>query len=661
MLTDNKITFIIFDKDDGIIERLKKRSLSSDRCYTLLSLNYNAALVNRVESFLKEQGFSVEVIWLQKEIESTAFLLRKEYIHFIYKFGEKKVSFKESIRSYFNFPLSNFSLWWPSLVAEKNTVKSMAFYNLVKFYTLLKLIEQKKPEIVFLQLGNRAIFNSLLEWGKENSATFENLGTRLGKISKNPIIFYSRGIRSLFFYIGRIIKIRLQMHQSYKLRKQSLKGIKYLLITYFPLIDTKAIKERRFIDKMFQPIQNALKKEGKQYAWFANIINFGGYGMKEIIKLGKNINDWNEILIFWEEATKLRDLILLILNFHWIVFKYALVRNRIKKALIFEKDNLKINIWHIFKNECDESFCGSVLIYNLFCYLIFKRIFKYINKDTIILYPAEMQGWEKMLCAAAIETGRSKTIAIQHAAVPMLLLNYFFDENEIRNRFAEGSMPKPYKLACVGEIPKRLLMESGWSKENVFILGGIRFNHYLDLLKKNIDWSRKQNKIIVALSINPEESKELISMCLEAFGKEEGISVIFKAHPWSSVMSLLGALKINSLAPPFYISDSPLSELLRDSKIIVVTESSATFEGLACGCQVVIPRLNNALQLNPLTGLSDLPVYINSAIELREFSRNIMLKEDVPYPRKKAFDFINQYITFRKDEEFLESIEAQFV
>jgi len=71
--------------------------------------------------------------------------------------------------------------------------------------------------------------------------------------------------------------------------------------------------------------------------------------------------------------------------------------------------------------------------------------------------------------------------------------------------------------------------------------------------------------------------------------------------------------------------------------------------------------LANALDLNPLTGLSDLPIYVNSPDELREVAKDIMQQENSPYPRELALDFLKQYITFRsRDEEFLECIEAQF-
>ena len=65
---------------------------------------------------------------------------------------------------------------------------------------------------------------------------------------------------------------------------------------------------------LFQPIQNALKKQGVKYAWGANIVHYDEYKLKDSIELGKNINEWNETLFFWEEVLKLKDLVFVGIN-----------------------------------------------------------------------------------------------------------------------------------------------------------------------------------------------------------------------------------------------------------------------------------------------------------------------------------------------------------
>ncbi len=655
-----KNVLLAFDKDKGIIKRLSKLSPKQHEKWILLPLLHDENIIRKIELYLKKQGCFVENLLDSEEINKTVFLLRRKYIHFIYEIGKKGLIGNISLKSWLKYPFTNFSLWWPSSVAEKNTVKSTAFFNLIKTFSTLSQIRKRQFRNVFLHLGNKAVLTTLIEWGKDNDLKFMDIGSKFN-LSKGFPYYYFRAIRSFVIYINRILTINIKMLKSYKLRMQKLRAVEYLIITYFPLVDQMAIRKKQFVNRFFQPIQSALKKQESKHAWGAFFVPYDEYKLKETIELGKNINKWNETLFFLEEVLKPKDLISVIFIFHFIALKYLLVRRKMRRLFIFKNDEIKINSWSIMRNECDDSFCGSVLIFNLLHYRIFKKTFKNINKETKILYPAEWQSWEKALCGAAFETGRSKTVAIQHTAIPLLSLKFFFDKKEVESQYKKGGMPKPYKVGCVGNIPKKLLMESGWPDNDVFVLGGIRFTHYVRLMEKKISWLQKKNTIIVALSIHPKEAKEVISICLEAFNKEKEISVVFKGHPSTPVLSLFNSLKIDSLSPPFSISDTPLSDLLFDAKIIVVTESSATLEGLACYCQVVIPRLTTVLDLNPITGLTDFPIHVNSANELQRVSQKIMEQEDPPYKREHALSFLNQYITFHKrDEQYLESIESQF-
>ena len=655
-----KAAGLIIDKEKAITERLKKIDPASYKRWILVPLFYKEEAIAGIELYLKRQGCSVEKIQLKKEMREASFLLRDIYINFIYEISEKKFDNQTSLKSIFKVPGSNYSLWWPSLVAEKNTVKSTAFCNLVKVYSIIEQIRQRGIRTAFLYLENKAVSDSLLAWGKENNIKFVNIMPRWG-IAKNLLFFYLRAMRSLLIYLPRVAAIKKRMHKTFNQRINKLKDLEYLLLTYFPLIDFAAIKKEEFINLLYKPIHQALKRQRLPYAWGANIVNYAGYNLDQSIELGRDINAWNETLFFWDEFLKFKDLILVTLTFHWVALKYFFCRRKIRALLSLKKNEITINAWHLLSQDFDDSFCGSVLMFNLIYYRLFKGIFNLVNRKAMVLYPAEMQGWEKSLCAAAIESGITKTVAVQHAAMPKFLLNYYFNRNEIVSKFTEAGMPKPDRLACVGGIAKGLLNESGWQEDQVFVLGGIRFNHYLELFSKKIIWQEKRNAIIVALSISPREAKEVISICLDAFNKKEGLAVIFKGHPCNPVLPLLEELKIGSLRPPFFISDTPLSDLLSEAKIIIVTESSATLEGLACHCQIIIPQLVGAVDLNPLTGLTDLAMYVGSSDELYNAADNILKNNNPPYPRDTAIDFLNQYITFRSDDrEFLESIDRQF-
>ena len=78
----------------------------------------------------------------------------------------------------------------------------------------------------------------------------------------------------------------------------------------------------------------------------------------------------------------------------------------------------------------------------------------------------------------------------------------------------------------------------------------------------------------------------------------------------------------------------------------MVTESSAALDALSCGCKVIIPRLFNIVDMNPLSGLCDLSVYANSPQELLTVTQQVLQeKEDQDFARKSQ-KFIYDYCEF---------------
>lgn len=163
---------LVFDRDKSIIKRLRKLSPKPNEKWILFPLFYEEEIVKKIESYLESQGCLIEKIQLQKEISETAFSLRNKYIHFIYEIGKKRLNGSKSVKSWLKYPFRNYSLWWSSLVAEKNTMKSAAFHNFIKAYSILSRIKKRKIGTVFLNLSNREVFNSLIEWGRSNDIKF---------------------------------------------------------------------------------------------------------------------------------------------------------------------------------------------------------------------------------------------------------------------------------------------------------------------------------------------------------------------------------------------------------------------------------------------------------------------------------------------------------
>ena len=582
-----------------------------------------------------------------------AFSIRDDYIKFIYDFGEIKVSRNKNLKEYFKPLFGNFSIWWFSLIAEKNTLKTNSFHNLVKLLTILNLRKKYNCKKVLVDIENPELTQALIKnIGKEDC---KDLGKRKKKIELFCILFLiAKTAKSVIGQYQNALRTKIAM-RGLNQRRKILQKSKYLVVTYFPLVDKNALREKKFVNNYYKPLQNALEEKYKeQFIWLAMVVESEDFDYKKSILLGKKVNKWGNPLFFYQEYLNLFDFLIVMIESFFISFKFftkvSLIRDK------FKFQNKKI--WEIFKKDWYLSFSGHTLIEGLLYYQAFKKVLGRLPKETTVIYLAENHFWEKALNIAAQRRKDLKTIGIQHTITPLLLLNYFNDKKELEKGDYVQKMPKPDFLCCVGKIPFELFRKSGWDEEQLFILGTMRHQYLKNYLKNKVSWKEKENRIVVALSITPEESKEILLYTYQAFKDSSGYKVIIKGHPFLDTRKLINSLGLEFDKRIFQITKTPLNQLLPKAKCLIVTESSATLEGIALGCVIIVPRLSSVVDMNPLSGISNLPIFVESPEELREISEGITKRDDSFYSYEQCKDLLEKYFDFPdSDKEFLRKIE----
>lgn len=610
-----------------------------------------------------------------------AFSIRKNFIRFITDFAEMPIVNEKNLKEYFKSPFENFSTWWFSLIAEKNTLKTNSYHNLVKLLTILDIQEKYACNEIWLDIGDREITQAITNY-------FRNIGLKcidLKNHRKKPEFIYfalifKETIAHLLYIFRRLVLIKKIMRELNN-RKKILRDSQYLLVTYFPLVNKEAIKQERFVNRYYQPLQNALEEKYKgKFSWLAMIVSNPDFGFKKSITLAKQIDKWNQNFFLSQEWLTPWDFFMMAFQYSYITMKFFLKLPFISQKFSYpipassnlslpasrqtRQDALStrggVNIWPLFKKDWYRSFCGWILIDGLLHYRIFTKVFSQLKEDTIITYFAENHAWEKALNVAAHKKGRLKVIGIQHTIVSLLHLMYFNHKTELQYKNDIQTMPKPDFLACVGKMPAEFFQKMGWNENRVFVWGAIRFQHFKHLLKHNTPWNNRENKVVIALSISDEESKEVLLYAYQAFKNNPYYQVIIKGHPFLFVSSLVESLNIKLNANIFKIVDTPLNKLLPTAKALVAAGSSASLEGIACQCPVIIPRLAGTVDMNPLSGISDLPIYVESPENLRKVVDEIMDREDSPISYEKCRTFIENYCEFLdSDEEFLRRLERK--
>ncbi len=617
------------------------------------------------EDYISSTVHEIEIMQGKKEIikvpflhyfNERAFSEKDNYIKFIYEFGNLFISKNRNLKDYFKCPFESFSVWWFSLIAEKNTLKTNSYHKLVKLLTVLDVRQRYYCNEVWLNINDSQLTCSIINNLKKKGVTCNDL--RINKKKSEIVFFLSNFVKAWGYFLrtfARVVFLKLYM-SGLNSRKKILRNSKYLLLSYFPLVNKKDVENKKFINKYYEPLQKAMEYKYKnQFVWLAMVVPLGGFKWVESVDLGRKVNKWGNSLFFCEEFLRIVDFFIVLLQYTYLSIKFFLKLSYVSMKFKYLGN---INIWMIFRKNWYDSFSGWVLIEGLIYYRIFNRLFHQLKKDIAITYLAENHAWEKALNIAGHKRKNSKIIGIQHTHVPLLLLNYFSYKEELKEGGDIQTMPKPDYLACVGHIPAKFFKDMGWDKKRVFVLGNIRFQHYRYLLKHRVVWKERKNRIIIALSIDPKESKEVLLYAYQAFRDKPNYQILVKSHPLLNVFKLVKSLNIKMNKDIFKFVDTSLTRLLPLSKATVVAGSSAALESIASQCPVIIPHLLSTVDINPLSGITDLAIYAENSQGLRRTVDEIMTKQESPLLYKKCRDFIEYYCEFLKlDNEFLNRIE----
>lgn len=270
-----------------------------------------------------------------------------------------------------------------------------------------------------------------------------------------------------------------------------------------------------------------------------------------------------------------------------------------------------------------------------------------------------MHAWEKALI---LSRSRNRTemslFGYQHATVPKMILNYFNDMHELSNDCKQYAMPQPDMIICNGKLPYSYLRSCGWPDGKLCIAEAIRYNYLKRYLKKN--WNKTKNVILLAFSINPEESHAILNIVYEGLKNLDGIEVWVKPHPFLQIEKVFELSEISQKEVYFKIKDDPIENLLPEVKVIIVGESSVSIEALAFGCKVITVNTPEMVNMSPLRDVETSMVKnVSSVEELKQAVISIFEeKYDPVIHTEEITKIINEFFCFNEKssvpERFLE-------
>ncbi|NQT23366.1 MAG: hypothetical protein HQ579_08040, partial [Candidatus Omnitrophica bacterium] len=649
------ILYVIDDKVKAtdFISFIKKKANKDCFYIYICPITTNYDLVDQVAQRLSEYG-KVKILPFLKEFHKNAFLYKNPFIKFLSDFSKGKDKPFISVRKYFAYPFGKFSLWWFSLVAEKSTLKRQSYHNLAKLITIINFQDNYSIDELYIDIENESLKKCILR-NKGNTRTCTRTQPQKNIVASLIGALLKAGGYIVFFLIRKCVLNVLFWNKAVK-KRSILRGTKFLFVTNFPFVDKELFKENIFRSKYFDPLQASIERRYRgRVSWIGILQDNTKLNISEL-KLAAKINEWGYCVFMPEELISFRQIISAIVVFFYIGFKFLLKTPYLMRNFVFDCRK-KINIWDIYQEEWIYSFFGSYLMGGLLYHHIFSNALSNIKEDAVILYPAELYAWENAINIAKKQYKSVKTIGIQHTSVPLLLLNYFNFPEDFKSPDVINSFPSPDYLASAGSIPQRVLIDSGWPKEKIFNIGAIRYHGLSRFPQRKIDWNMRKKQVIVALPVPKEEVEEILLLLWRAFRDINVCTFVIKPHPICSIQHIIKSMGFNGANGKFLLDiDSPLEDLLISSRAVIVTGSTASLDGIACQCPVIIPRLSCKVDMNPLTGVnSGFARYVESKDELVDTVKSIVNSEKSPLAFDKCKAFISEYFTIcdDKDEYFL--------
>jgi len=606
----------------------------------IVDFSGNPNTTENIINDLRNKGIKWTEIPFLKEFEKNKNELKNTYLKWIAEISQKKI---QNVRILDFLKLdAKFSLWWTTLLAEKNPLKSDSVCNSLKLMLLEQLL------IPFLPIIKKGyIISSSKSIGETVRDFLSPIPTDF--FSRETGVFWEiRKLVSQSTFLSGLYVFGREFYRTFLARKllKPLSTKKLSVMSYYPDFCKESMKAGRFVSKYWgKMLTDVIENESgcNHLLFFAANSEVSFSEAVEQVSFFQNHNASNNFYLL-EQFNKFSDLI----SIFFVFLKFAKKFSCVIDSSLFCMRNSKLNLLKIHRDDLKISLQGSELANSLIRFNKFERFFQHIGKDSVFLYLMEMQGWETIANYCFKKHHGACSIGVIHATVKNMMLNYFNDQEAYFE--TDYPLPTPNKICCNTCDSLGYFKSQGF--QNLLKVEAQRFS-YLVSFQDKLRKMTSENILLVATSINRQESEALLQMLAKAnirarlpFSK-----IIVKGHPDLPLGPIIE--KIGNF-PAHELSKKPITELLNEASTLLTTNSSSVMvEGLMIGLKTIslidLKTLNmSAVEQHPLL------FFVKNDIELADA---FLQKQSQENPLKDFF-YLSEDLSMWKN--FLNELREQF-
>ncbi len=654
-------TLIVFDSWLAIKE-LNFAIFNAEDEIHLFALTSRRVIVDALQKKLSNKGCKVNVVRTGELINYNAEKLRGRYLKFIATLP-KQFKYNETNLKEF-FAIDKYaSLWWFSLVAEKNTYKSNAFNTLVQFDAIVDVIDKENIKNVVYSSDNNKLRCALTGYTKARLINFKTVPTGRKKTIKNKMLEWQQlffvkhaiillyGVITFFF---KTLKIKNKLNKFNSPRRRlgriSEKDKALICITYYPNFDISLAKKEGILkNKHFGCLQDSMEDDKANIIWIAMYVQNNIMDFTDSINYAEKFIEKGYNLFLLEEFNS----VFIQVKSLFTMIKSAIKFLRVKKIIAKMHEFNGYNFYAIFKDDWYSSFMGRTGYYGILYYNIFKLLFDKLGTGKY-LYFCEMHAWEKALILARNAVNSENILlSYQPCTVSKMLLNYFNHKQEIEDN-GNYPLPKPDKILCNGQVTYRYMKECGWEENKIMIVEAVKYNYLKKYL--GIKWEKRRKNVLLLFSIDPRESSSILNIAYESLKDIHDIEVWIRPHPFLQLEEVFRLAGISQKDCFFQIKNGAIEDIFSEVRIVIGGETGVCIEALAFGCEVINVNVPEWINMSPLKNINSKIIRtVNSADELEKTVLDIFdEKYNSQLHIQESQKIINDYFYLNKHKDLPE-------
>jgi len=577
-------------------------------------LNFSSDMVRGDEINVIWSGYTshglTNAISIPQWIEDHSDSLRTRYLAWVYELGETLIDGERlidllEIRQ-------GFSYWWMTPIAEKcNFAKSPQITNIIRLFSLEKILEKQTVESIRLVTANRPLACCLQNWCKRRGIAFT--WSQLPPVAQ-PLSLFKRVYNAAPFIIQGLVWLLKYLGQRWPLRGEGTESWKstqgrVCFFSYFVNLNVSEAREGRFESRYWTSLPEQLGDESVPTNWLH--IYVPDASMPTAKDASEVLRSLNQKAYGLQSHACLDSFLSLKVIAKTLLHMWRIRRSLKGAASIVSNGCQVYDLWPLFRQEWLGSMYGHIAINNLLMFNLLEAALGEIPKQSMGVYLQENQGWELGLIAAWRTSGHLDLVGFPHATVRYWDLRYFFDQRLFADR-GINSIPLPDKVACNGLGVLDAYKSGGYPEELLCEVESLRYLYLADSdASHGLSARYKPKRLLVVgdyLRINTQRQLQLLESAVPLLS--EDVEIIFKPHPACPIdlaqyPGLAMVTKENILSELFKVSDLVYSSAV----------TSAAVDGYCYGLPIVSFLDGEDLNLSPLRGFEGV-IFVSEPIDL---------------------------------------------